>query len=154
MMEYKLNIGEVMTSTRDVRFVCYGLGSCIGLFIQDRTTGQTGAAHIFLPDNKTTTSVFMYGNAPQAIDEILKRMKAEGSNLQTLRAKVTGGATILRGGLVGNCNAESVLKLLTDHKIFLAACDVGGKYCRTAKFESATGLLTINIPEINYCKTF
>src|SRR6478609_4263347 len=42
MIQYKLNIGDVVISDSPATYTCFGLGSCIGLFIQDRLTGLSG----------------------------------------------------------------------------------------------------------------
>ncbi len=151
MIEYHLNIGDVVTSSRNVSYTCFGLGSCIGLFMQDRVTGLSGGAHIFLPENEEgplDTSKFY--NVSSALDEILNRFKLSGSDLATLRAKVVGGANVLGGdSQTGERNAESVLNQLVARKIFIAALDVGGTYCRSAKFQSYTGELTVRVSPMN-----
>jgi chemotaxis protein CheD len=156
MIDYQLNIGDVAISTRSAKYTCYGLGSCIGLFIHDRLTGISGGAHILLPESEKGPADFAkYYNVTEAIDEILTRMKFTGNPLNTLRAKITGGANVVSINChTGQRNIESVTRHLTERKIFLAASDVGGTYCRSAKFESSTGLLTVRIPQINEYKIY
>ncbi|HCW06312.1 MAG TPA: hypothetical protein DGG95_02985 [Cytophagales bacterium] len=156
MIEYKLNIGDVITSSAKVSYTCFGLGSCIGLFIQDRLTGQSGGAHIFLPDDEYgPTHYSRFCNVTSALNEILRQMKLNGSNLTSLRAKITGGANVLGAfSTTGERNAQSVLKQLIERKIFIAASDLGGSYCRTAKFESNSGILSVRIPQLNQLKTY
>jgi chemotaxis protein CheD len=156
MIDYQLNIGDVAISTREANYSCYGLGSCIGLFILDRLTGISGGAHILLPESEKGPSDFAkYYNVTEAIDEILMRMKFTGNPLTSLRAKIVGGANVVPINCqTGQRNIQSVIKHLTDRKIFIAASDVGGTYCRSAKFESSTGLLTVRIPQINEYKIY
>jgi chemotaxis protein CheD len=155
-MEYQLNIGDVVTSGSTANYTCFGLGSCIGLFMQDRVTGLTGGAHILLPDDETVPlGTLKFYSVQRAIDEILRRMKVKGSSLTTLRAKVTGGANVIGAtSEIGGRNIESVVANLRERKIFLAAMDVGGTYCRTARFESQTGLLQVRLPQLNQYKTY
>jgi len=154
MTEHRLNIGDVVTSSRKAIYTCFGLGSCIGLFIQDRHAGLSGGAHIFLPGaEKMPSAGARFYSVTSALQEILRQLKLKGSTLEGLRAKVTGGANVLavnRG--TGARNTESVLAELVAHRIYVATADVGGIYSRTARFESETGLLTVRIPETNqYC---
>ena len=156
MIEYKLNIGDVITSSAKASYTCFGLGSCVGVFIQDRLTGQSGGAHIFLPEDENGPAHYScFCNVTSALDEILRQLKMNGNNLTSLRAKVTGGANVLRTfSTTGERNAQSVLKQLTERKIFIAASDLGGSYCRTAKFESNSGMLSVRIPQLNQLKTY
>ncbi len=156
MIEYTLNIGEVATSTEKATYTCLGLGSCVGLFIQDRISGHSGGAHIFLPDAELAPENYsQFSSATYAIDEILRRMKMNGSCLTSLRAKVTGGANVLGTQMsIGERNAQSVLKELIDRRIFIAAKDLGGNYSRSAKFESDSGVMTVRISQINQYKTY
>ncbi len=145
MIEYKLNIGDVATSSGKVNYTCFGLGSCIGLFLQDRVTGFSGGAHILLPDWELSsfTDAKFY-NVTSALNEILSQFKTNGISTTALRAKVTGGANVISlNGKTGERNVQSIIKHLTQHKIYIAALDVGGNLSRTARFESETGKLTV-----------
>jgi len=94
-------------------------------------------------------------NVTYAIEEILRQMKKSGSTLQALRAKIAGGANLFGSSLsVGERNGQSLMKHLIDKRIFIAAHDLGGTYCRTVKFESRTGVLTVSKPQINQYKTY
>src|SRR4051812_37190267 len=114
MTEYHLNIGDVVTSSRNVSYACLGLGSCIGLFIQDRITGISGGAHIFLPENEEGPfEISKFYNVSSALEEILNQFKLKGSDLTALRAKVVGGANVLGGDSpTGDRNAKSVVNQL------------------------------------------
>jgi chemotaxis protein CheD len=156
MINYKLNIGDVVTSSKAVRYSCYGLGSCIGLFIQDRLTGHSGGAHIFLPEDEIGPNRYSrFCNVTYAVEEILRQMKAHGSSLQTLRAKIAGGANLFATtSSVGERNGQSLMKHLIDRRIFIAAHDLGGTFCRTVKFESQSGMLHVSKPQIKQYKTY
>jgi len=156
MIEHRLNIGDVVTSSRKVAYTCLGLGSCIGLFIQDRLTRLSGGAHIFLPgtDKISFESVKFY-SVTAAIHEMCRQLRAKGSTLEALRAKVTGGANVLRvHSDTGERNIESVLRELTMNRIYVAGTDVGGVYSRTVRFESESGLMTVKIPETNQYRIY
>lgn len=153
MMEFTLNMGDVMTSRRAATYTCIGLGSCIGLFLQDRVTGLSGGAHILLPESDEGPGVegeAKFYNATGALNELLRQFRLLGSNLETLRAKVVGGANVVSANInTGERNAESVVNQLVANRVFIAAIDVGGNYFRTARFQSQTGELSIKRSPIN-----
>ncbi|SHH93836.1 chemotaxis protein CheD [Chryseolinea serpens] len=156
MIEYTLAIGDVAISPGPANYTCFGLGSCIGLFIQDRTTGLSGGAHILLPENdKGPNDCAKFYNVSTALEEMLNRFKKCGNSLTSLRAKVVGGANVIgvntRAGLR---NSESVVSRLIANKIFIAALDVGGNWCRTAKFCGSTGELKVRIPGNGQCRIY
>lgn len=145
MKEYRLNIGDVKTFDSPVTLTCYGLGSCVGLFLQDRTKGISGGAHILLPDEEgtTTTSPAWY-NVTSALNKLIEEFQKKGSHLKTLRAKIAGGANVLNTSFnIGQRNVESLMNQLIRHKIYIAASDVGGSMSRTAKFFSEDGALLV-----------
>jgi len=146
MKKRMLNINEVDVTQEPVIYTCYGLGSCIGLFVMDRTKGLTGGAHIPLP-SASDTGEFL--GASRLINELLGSFSLMGSDLHCLRAKVTGGARVYESSLnIGEQTAEMVLKKLIDLRVYIAGIDVGGKISRTARFNSVTGELKISTSEM------
>lgn len=140
-----LNINEMDVSQEPVVYTCYGLGSCIGLFLTDRTKGISGGVHIPLPHVSGPSE---WKDATCLIDQLLQAFRVLGSDLNTLRAKVTGGAQLYGShSVIGTQNAEVVLKQLTDRKVYIAATDVGGTCSRTARFHSQSGELEISTSE-------
>lgn len=136
-----LGINEWYTSGSPIEYTCYGLGSCIGLFIKDRVKGLSGGAHIVLP-SASTESEFM--DAEKMIDVLLRQFSDHGSDLLTLRAKVTGGAQVFESAFdIGKQNINVVLNQLTEKRIFIAAIDVGGRASRTAHFNGVSGEVKI-----------
>ncbi len=153
MMEYTLNIGDLrVTKNEAVTFTCLGLGSCIGLFLQDRTTGIAGGAHILLPES-TSPDTSKFYCVKRAVDELIHQFKINGSTATTLRAKITGGANVIATSCqTGKRNTANVLHELLKHRVYIAAMDVGGETSRSAKFNCQTGTLTIRFPETNEYK--
>jgi len=157
MMNYKLTIGDVKVHKGKATFTCHGLGSCIGLFIQDRTTGLAGGAHIFLPDtsHERQTEENKFYCVTSALNQLLTQFETNGSDLTCLRAKVTGGANVLKLGMqIGYINAQATISQLNTNKIFIAATDLGGQYSRTVHFSTLTGELTVKKLEINEIKFY
>jgi chemotaxis protein CheD len=144
MTEQVLQINETDASRKPVRYVCFGLGSCIGLFIVDKLNGVSGGAHIPLPSELNGT----FQGAPAMIGKLLSQLAEQGSDLAFLRAKLAGGARVFDGSLdVGSKNIDAVLQQLAERRIFVAAKDVGGRVSRTARFSSSTGELEISTSE-------
>lgn len=144
-----LNIGDAHAVDSAATFTCFGLGSCIGLFLQDRTLGLAGGAHIMLPEDTTSLQacVGKFYNVTEAIDHLLKQFARKGSSLKSIRAKLTGGANIIPSMYnVGALNAESTRNHLTRRGVYIAAADVGGFESRTVNFNAYTGDLNITNP--------
>jgi chemotaxis protein CheD len=141
-----IQINEVDVSEEAVEYTCFGLGSCIGLFVSDRIRGICGAAHIPLPDNENGTEDFH--DAARLVRLLLKGFELKGSDLQTLRAKVAGGSSIYKSVAgIGAKNIEAVMNLLVEHRIYVAATDLGGTVSRTARYDSRTGDVHIRTSE-------
>ena len=156
MIEYNLNIGDLRVSGYNkVVYTCLGLGSCIGLFLQDRTNNLSGAAHIFLPEQSCPDSLDKFYSANRAINQLLWEFRRLGSSLNTLRAKIVGGANILTSGFqTGKQNVESVTKELVKHKVYIAAADVGGNVSRSAWFEGGNGTLKVRISQSHHYRIY
>ncbi|AYB29739.1 chemotaxis protein CheD [Chryseolinea soli] len=156
MMEYTLTIGDVAISPGPATYTCFGLGSCIGLFIQDRVTGMSGGAHILLPENERGPGdCAKFYSVSAALEELLSRFRLHGNSLASLRAKVVGGANVIGVNTqAGRRNSESVVSRLIANRIFIAALDVGGNCSRTAKFWSSSGQLRVRIPGNDQCRIY
>lgn len=140
-----LPINEVYATGQPAEITCYGLGSCIGLFVTDRLSNLSGGAHIPLPDSGSAGE-FMA--ADMLIDQLLHSMQQQGSDLSCLRAKIVGGAKVYESVLsIGDQNIDVVLRKLQVEKIFVAAKDVGGRIARTARFNTTTGEVLISTSE-------
>lgn len=142
--EYALNIGELKVSGKPAIITCFGLGSCIGLFLFDRIKKVGGGAHIMLPGpdlKRKRTDGCAY--AENAIAALLSAMSIEGCHVQGLRGKIIGGANVLANtngfGSIGAMNIREVKSHLVRRGIYVAAEDVGGHLSRTARFNTQTG---------------
>lgn len=141
-----LGIGEFYVSQEPCLLVCHGLGSCVGLFLFDRTRKTGGGAHIQLPDN-TDPRIKTDGRyAEFALTAMLKEMKALGSLDGHITAKITGGANINRmsNAPIGEKNLKKIRELLREQKIYLSRSDTGGDAYRRASFNTSNCQLTIS----------
>lgn len=143
MKAYTLNIGDVVSHRGSAQYTCFGLGSCIGLFLHDPSIGITGGAHILLPGNEKGPDTSGWYSVHEALQELMNRFRAHGSSLTKVHAKLAGGASVVGNLGVGMRNIDSIVSELSSHDIFIAGFDVGGNQSRTVQFESATGKLTI-----------
>jgi chemotaxis protein CheD len=137
-----LNINDIAVTKKPTIYCCYGLGSCIGLFVVDRVAGLSGGAHIAVPSSIEANT---FAGASLLINKLLASFQEYGSNLTGLRSKVTGGAQIYENSLnIGKQNVDSVWHELVHRKIYIAAADVGGTVSRTACFNTITETLEIS----------
>lgn len=144
--EYVLQMGDIKAAHKSGVIICFGLGSCIGLFLYDRINKIAGGAHIMLPEYDPYAEIQGRSYyAPLAVEELLHHMASLGANLAALRAKLVGGAYIVNNRLMdmGSRNAEATLMALTGHRIFIASTDLGGNASRTARFDVASGNVAI-----------
>ena len=126
-----------------------GLGSCIGICVNDPVQKVGGMAHIMLPQSniKKGDNLAKYADTalPLLIDEILKL----GATKSRLRAKIAGGAQMFSFPgkspvlNIGERNAESVKNELKRLGIPLLVSDVGGSFGRTIHFNVETGELKV-----------
>lgn len=155
MLEEVLMIGDIKIFSTPVMLKCFGLGSCVGLFIKDRITGITGGAHIFLPNSSELNTMGEGTSAAESVELILQRMKAKGASLETCRAKIAGGASgTFQFNETGVRNTKEVVRALTRNKVFIAAMDVGGCTSRTVTFDTTSGNMKVRQLETMSTKIF
>lgn len=141
-----LHMNDFEVSETPVIYTCYGLGSCIGLFLSDRRLSISGGAHIPIP---VALGGGSFLDATFIISEMIDQFAKLGSDLSNLRAKLAGGAQVYASsGSIGEQNANVVLDQLIQRRVFIAASDVGGTISRTARFNSLTGDLEISTSEL------
>ena len=142
MRNRMLSINDVEVDCGPVLYTCYGLGSCVGLFITDRVQQLSGGAHIALP---SSCGSGVYPDATRMMNALMTGLREKGSDLICLRAKIVGGAKVYDlPGNIGAQNVNVVLQYLLTNRIFVAATDLGGHIARTATFNSITGAVGIS----------
>lgn len=122
-------------------FSCFGLGSCIGLFLYDRLRKIGGAAHILLPNSKNGSDLEPASYADTAIELLIARIQKLGGNPDALRAIVIGGANVIDNCSfqVGAQNCEAVQKQLIGNKIYIHKKEIGGYLSRSVQFFTQDG---------------
>ncbi len=137
MKRIVLLINDFYTTQEAMEMVCHGLGSCVGLFLQDRYLNITSGAHIPVTISYEHTG---YKSAEEILMNMFNQLSEKGSSLKNLRAKIVGGASIFKSSYkIGEENVNVIRELLINKKVFIAAQDTGGNIARTAYFNSATG---------------
>lgn len=145
MKKKVLHMNDFDVSEKPLIYTCYGLGSCIGLFLTDRRLNLSGGAHIPIPFSLGGGGFL---DASHMIEELMNRFVYMGSDLGNLRAKLTGGAQVYVSSIsIGHQNTQVVMSQLIQKRIFIAASDVGGSISRTARFNTLTGELEISTSE-------
>jgi len=127
-----IGIGEYQVGSMPMASI--GLGSCVGLVIHDRKTGNGALVHIMLPSSHGKTD--RPGKyADSAIEVLIKELTKKGSSPADLIAKMAGGSAMFKtfsGNLnIGERNIEVIRKLLNEKKIPVKGEDVGGCVGRT-----------------------
>lgn len=149
-MSKMLNVGEWFYSDQSIEYVCYGLGSCVSIFITDKRRTFTGGAHISLPSTSKTSG---WEGADCIIEEVLRGFKNRGYLTSFLEAKIAGGSKITSGESlnVGHQNIQSVVDILNKYGIKIISKDVGGQSYRTVRYRSDTGELVVSsLDNVNY----
>jgi chemotaxis protein CheD len=146
MKNKAISINETDVTDEAVIYTCFGVGSCIAVFLNDRMTGLAGGAHI--PLAYDTPGEWLSASA--ILGELLSKFRSKGSNLNFLRAKIAGGADLFQSVKgPGSDNIRAIYKELAAHKIYISAEDLGGTSPRTARFNTRTGELMVSSSERN-----
>lgn len=138
--DYAVESGEVLTTS--------GLGSCLGIALYDSTVGIGGMVHPMLP-SRGESSKPRERFVDSGIEEVLEVMVEQGATVETVEAKVAGGATIVGiigdgDGSIGDRNVRRVREVLDDHGIPIVGEDVGGSCGRSMRFDTGTGRVLVS----------
>lgn len=147
-MEYLVAIGEYCVAESPSTIVTRGLGSCVGVVLQDRVLKIGGLAHIMLPDSKEfVTYTNPYKFADLAVPALLQELRSKGCD--SVQAKIAGGAKMFafssdRPGFdIGMRNVEKVKSVLETLAIPLIASECGGSWGRTVIVDTRTGSVKV-----------
>ncbi|MDN5212708.1 chemotaxis protein CheD [Fulvivirgaceae bacterium BMA12] len=143
---HALNIGETVVCAAPGEIVCYGLGSCLGVFLYDKFQKVGAGAHILSPGNGEEHK------SDQMLDDIINGMLDKGCHRLTIRARLVGGANILNlhAYRIGYRNTIYVKKELRKKGIVVSSEDTGGTKSRTARLDVESGILSVNNARKNY----
>ena len=123
--------------------VTYGLGSCVGICLNDGVHKIAGLAHIVLPHCKKSGAVAQpYRYADTAFPLLLQKMINAGASTQYLTAKIAGGSRMyatVKSDMEHNVGRENVqiVKELLNHSCIPIIADDTRKDCARTLFFSA-----------------
>jgi len=139
----KIHIGQLHASRKPVEIFTL-LGSCVSVCFHDPVSRIGGMNHILLPgkaDLEQFDQSARYGI--NAMEILINRLQKEGAVKRNLRAKVFGGAHILRSvneaNSPGKRNLEFVFRFLEIESYPVISMDVGGSNARKIYFRTDTG---------------
>lgn len=117
------------------------LGSCVSVVLYDPETKIGGLNHFLLPEPTSFDEPSpRYGTI--AITELIQELERLGAKRNNLKAKVYGGANVIRnilnGPTVGELNIAIAEKKLSHLGIPIVEKNVAGTRARTIKFNSYT----------------
>lgn len=135
---YVLSMGQSTVVSGSGQIICFGLGSCIGVFLYDKFKCIGAGAHVMLPDRP--------GSPNNIIDCLIQDMLNMGCNTWAIRARLVGGADVMKMASfqIGRKNIDYIQKKLSHNKIMIQAMEVGGDIYRTARLDIQSGTLWIN----------
>jgi chemotaxis protein CheD len=120
-----------------------GLGSCVAVALADSKAGVGGLAHVMLPDSACRGDEPPAKFADTAVPHLAREVVTAGGSRLRLRAKFAGGSDLFEfsgvGERIGERNAESVRRALTEAGIPIDGSDTGGDYGRTVTLDPRTG---------------
>ncbi len=117
------------------------LGSCVAVCLWDGERGIGGMNHFVLPYERPGLHNARCG--PIAMRQLISGLLDLGARMPMLRAKLFGGAAVLRvgpnGANIGSENVRVAIASLRDHHIPIMACRTGGQRGMAIRFVTSTG---------------
>lgn len=116
------------------------LGSCVSCCLWDETNGAGGMNHMLLAAKPGQGGIEydLFGAAE--MENLINAIIKIGGNRRNLKAKVFGGASMIRSGAaVGRMNSEFAFSFLEREGIPCINSDVGGNAARNLRFWPTTG---------------
>jgi chemotaxis protein CheD len=145
----EVSTGEVRTGRSGEIIIASALGSCIAVIIYDPVMRIGGLAHIMLP-GKAPSGIggrkrLRY--AYDAIDELLYRLNAMGTDKQELRICIAGGGNVLRrdDDVICEMNLRSVLKILRQKGLTIKTSSTGGYERRKVSLDVSAGRVLCSV---------
>ena len=135
-----LTAGDVHCA-RDPTMLTTILGSCVSVCLWDGARGVGGMNHFVLPYERPGMDNARSG--PVAMRQLISGLLKLGAQMPALRAKLFGGAAVLRVGPsavhIGSENVRVALEALHDHRIPVVARRTGGQHGMSLRFVTSTG---------------
>lgn len=146
----RVGISEFRVVRAPAVLVAFGLGSCLGVILDDREKCLGGMAHTLLPASRPgmpEERLAKYVDA--AIRLLVDELLQQGAGRERLTARLVGGANMFEPLYpsatdgIGARNVRVARATLQTLGIPLVAEDVGGSQGRTVEFDLATGQVVV-----------
>jgi chemotaxis protein CheD len=137
-----IHVGQILVDNGSVQ-ISTVLGSCVAVCLYDKKLGIGGMNHYLLPFwNGNGLQSLKFGNI--SIPKLIEAMIEKGAKIDSIEAKIFGGASINfstynQNMLVGEKNILVAREILSDCKIKIVAEDVGGNSGRKIQFNLENG---------------
>jgi len=150
MLNIEVHMGDIALAKERDNLTASGIGSCVVVILHDPKLKIGALAHAMLPRSASSPGATgrsargtMYVDS--AIDEMLKRIEAQGSKRMDLEGKIIGGANMF-SSFKSDISRENVLsaeeKLKKEGIKVVGEC-VGGSQGRSVEFSVASGIVTV-----------
>ena len=130
-----------LLATAEARVISTVLGSCVAVCLWDARTRAGGLNHFLLPHDTRESGAYRF--ARPAMEVLLSRMHALGSETRNLTARVLGGASQFESTSerlsIGQQNVGVATRFLDDARIPVVLSDVGGTRGRKVVFDVESG---------------
>jgi chemotaxis protein CheD len=122
------------------------LGSCVAVCLFDARIKVGGMNHFLLPDNtRDASAAGRHGESATLL--LLERLFELGASVDTMTARIVGGANMLAAlrstPTLGERNAAVANAVLQEHGVLVTSQDVGGNYGRKLVFSTRDGIAWI-----------
>lgn len=130
-----VEVGKMIVDSSPAKFSAV-LGSCVGVALEDCTTGVGGLSHVMIPSSNGEDVNNPSKYADLAVPALVEAVEKAGAVRQKLQAKIAGGANVLHIGnrshvlRIGEQNIVNVKTALAAERIPVLSEDTGGSVGR------------------------
>jgi chemotaxis protein CheD len=146
----RVGISEFRVARAPAVLIAYGLGSCLGVILDDRQRCLGGMAHTLLPTPRPgVKEVRLAKFVDAAIRLMADELVSQGATPGCLTARLVGGANMFEPlyapaeDSVGARNVRAARATLEALEIPLLAEDIGGSHGRTVEFDLTSGQVLV-----------
>lgn len=159
MADIEIHMGDIAVAKDEDILIASGIGSCLVITFYDPKQKIGALAHTMLPARRLSFEVCNSKDerrktnyespdtryADTAIDEMLKRIEAQGVKRENIEAKLIGGANMFSTfkSDIGENNISYAREKLKKAGIAIVGECVGGSQGRSVEFSVASGIVTV-----------
>jgi len=143
-----IQTGEIAISVNNESLASSPLGSCIAVVVYDKLKSIGGIAHILLPGkslskNKKEENKY----AENAVSNLLKQMKENGSNSENLEFCLLGGANVLKrpDDSIAKNMCDSIRQIAERRHLNVKAASLGGLQRRNVVLDMELGKVRLSV---------